>query len=126
MRFGLAVSYVFLLLCTGVVNPVWAKEKAATTTALPAKSPSAASAPVKAPLLIDINSDGVGKLKTLPGIGDDEAARIVAGRPYKTKAELVTKNVLSQGTFLSIRRSVTVERVPKSRSNAKNVKNSKP
>ena len=40
---------------------------------------------------------------TLPGIGAAEAGRIIANRPYLTKTELVTKNVLPVGPFLSIK-----------------------
>jgi DNA uptake protein ComE-like DNA-binding protein len=43
---------------------------------------------------------------TLPGIGAAEAARIIANRPYLTKTELVTKNVLPIGPFVSVRNFV--------------------
>lgn len=59
--------------------------------------------PVK---LVDINSASRAELKTLPGIGDAEADRIVAHRPYLTKTELADKNVLPLGPFISVRRRV--------------------
>lgn len=49
--------------------------------------------------LVDINSASVAELKTLPGIGDAEAARIVAARPYRSKAFLVEAKVLSEAQF---------------------------
>jgi competence protein ComEA len=52
---------------------------------------------------IDINHATRERLKTLPGIGDAEAARIVAGRPYFSKADLVTKQVLSEGSYAAIK-----------------------
>jgi DNA uptake protein ComE-like DNA-binding protein len=52
---------------------------------------------------IDINSASRTQLKRLPGIGDAEADRIVANRPYLSKAELVTKQVLPAGVYVSIR-----------------------
>lgn len=48
---------------------------------------------------VDINSASGKDLKKLPGIGDTEAARIVAGRPYASKSWLVTRNVLSAAEF---------------------------
>jgi DNA uptake protein ComE-like DNA-binding protein len=60
-------------------------------------------APVKR---VDINSASRKELKTLPGIGDVEAAKIIANRPYLTKTELVTKQVLPIGPYLSLKNQV--------------------
>lgn len=62
---------------------------------------------------VDINSAPVSALKTLPGIGDAEARRIVAGRPYLSKAELVTKRVLPEGPYTAIRRHIIAKQNPK-------------
>ena len=43
---------------------------------------------------------------TLPGIGAAQAGRIIAHRPYLTKSDLVSKNVLPIGPFVSIRHLV--------------------
>jgi DNA uptake protein ComE-like DNA-binding protein len=56
--------------------------------------------------LIDINSASLSDLKKLTGVGDVEAGRIIAGRPYLSKAELVTKKVMPTGPYLSIRNRV--------------------
>lgn len=55
---------------------------------------------------VDLNSASRQELMTLPGIGATEAGRIIANRPYLTKTELVTKDVLPIGPFLSVRRLV--------------------
>lgn len=52
---------------------------------------------------IDINRASREQLKTLPGIGDVEAGKIIAGRPYVSKADLVTRNVLPEALYISIR-----------------------
>lgn len=49
--------------------------------------------------LVDINSAAKAELKTLPGIGDVEADRIIAGRPYLSKANLVTAGILPSRTY---------------------------
>src|SRR5262245_14933487 len=72
--------------------------RAAPTPVTMASSPS-----VKPAVAIDVNSASRAQLKTLPGIGDAEAERIVARRPYRSKADLVEHGVLPVGVYLSIK-----------------------
>jgi len=74
-----------------------------------AASPSATAGPQQRPTVqyyVDLNSSGRKELMTLPGIGAEEADRIIAKRPYLTKSDLVTKDALPIGPFLSIKRLV--------------------
>jgi DNA uptake protein ComE-like DNA-binding protein len=64
------------------------------------KKETDATKPVK---LVDINSASRAELKTLPGIGDAEAAKIVAARPYLSKADLATNNVLPTGVYIALK-----------------------
>ena len=66
---------------------------------------------------VDLNSASRKELMTLPGIGKAEADRIVANRPYLVKTDLVSKNVLTVGPFLSIKHLVVA--MPKSVTQAK-------
>lgn len=53
--------------------------------------------------MIDINSGTLDQLKTLVGVGDTYAKKIVEGRPYKQMDELVTKKVIPQITYDKIK-----------------------
>ncbi len=65
------------------------------------KSKPAAQAP-----LIDINSASKAQLKTLYGIGDVEADRIIKARPLLTKTDLVTKAGLPTGLYVANKRRI--------------------
>ncbi|HEU5294870.1 MAG TPA: helix-hairpin-helix domain-containing protein [Burkholderiaceae bacterium] len=79
---------------------------AATQTAAPAiaaSMPKARPPVAKQPAPIDINSATREQLKTLPGIGDVEADRIISGRPYHSKADLAERDVIPAGVYLSLK-----------------------
>jgi len=89
---------------------VLAADKAVVQSAPPGASQAKAGGlkPPPPTKLVDINSASKAELKTLPGIGDAEAAKIVAGRPYMTKTDLVEKKVLTLEAYDALRSRIVV------------------
>jgi len=70
----------------------------------PASAQTTGSAPAAEKL--DINTASKDQLKTLPGIGDAYSQKIIDGRPYRTKLDLVHKNIIPRATYDKIKEKI--------------------
>ena len=59
---------------------------------------------------LDINTAGERALRALPGMGAVYAQRIVEGRPYTAKNQLITRGVLPQAAYAAIRDRIVAHR----------------
>lgn len=84
---------------------------------------AATSAPRPDPSVkpVDINSASRAELMKLPGIGGEEADRIIKGRPYLSKATLVSANILSYDKYAALKGRIIAMQpeTPKSKAAAK-------
>ena len=59
---------------------------------------------------LDINTATAAQLRALPGMGDAYVARLIAGRPYTAKNQLVQRGVLPQTVYAGIAERVIAHR----------------
>ncbi len=103
----MATLAVFALACFATLGMGQASSSSA-----PAKKPAATAAAASTDL-VDINSATKDQLDALPGIGAAYSQKIIDGRPYKAKTDLVQKKILPQATYNKIAKLIIAKQAPK-------------
>ena len=102
-----AITRTLLVLAAVAVTAPTVSAQAGTATKAAAAAvakPAAAAMPAAAAAApIDLNRATAAELEAIPGIGKAFSAKIIGGRPYANKAQLVQRKILTQALYDKIK-----------------------
>jgi competence protein ComEA len=107
---ALAVLFVLSLFATASFAQGGTAASGKDATATKKKSDTAATKTKKSDL-VDINSASKEELTALPGIGDAYSQKIIDGRPYHSKRDLLTKKIIPQATYDQVKDQIIAHHV---------------
>jgi DNA uptake protein ComE-like DNA-binding protein len=90
-----------------LASPALARQ--ATTHEAKPKAQTAAKSATPAAQRVDLNAATEAQLTALPGVGKAYASKIIAGRPYKSKDELVRRKIVPESTYKQLKDKVVAK-----------------
>jgi competence protein ComEA len=109
-RSALRIKILSAALFVSLVPGWLAVRLAAQTTQTAAPTQTIAQKIAASKDLLDINTATPEQLKELPGIGDAYTKRIIDGRPYTAKNQLVTRGIIPQATYEKVKDQIIAHR----------------
>lgn len=111
-RLGILISAFLLTTSLSFAADMKVPAKPSMPTAPTMPAVDKAAAPAAQMELIDINSATEAELKAIPGIGDVYAKKIMAGRPFTNKSQLLSKKIIPKPVYEKVK-DMIVAKQPK-------------
>jgi len=104
---------VFALILTASISFAADMKTAPAKPAMPAVDVKTPAAPAAKLEMIDINSATEAELKAIPGIGDEYSKKIMAGRPFSNKSQLLSKKIIPKPVYDKIKDMIIAKQAKK-------------
>ena len=105
---------VFGLILTASISFAADMKPVPAKPSTPAMEKKAVTAPAAAKMeMIDINSATEAELKAIPGIGDEYSKKIIAGRPFSNKSQLLSKKIIPKPVYDKIKDMIIAKQAMK-------------
>jgi DNA uptake protein ComE-like DNA-binding protein len=106
MKRLLAAAVILLFAAAMAVAAPMPQQSSTQDTTSTTKTTHTRTSKEKTSSKIDVNSASQQELEALPGIGPATSAKIVQGRPYRAKSDLVSRKILSRSEYAKIKNEI--------------------
>jgi DNA uptake protein ComE-like DNA-binding protein len=103
-------SLATLAIAALCVTPAFAAARQDTQSTKMRSTHTSATAATPTAAKLNLNSATETQLAALPGVGDAYAKKIIDGRPYKSKHELVSRRIVPKSVYAKFSHDVVASR----------------